>query len=200
MTISNTKPGMQNTVDRAEALSTGTTKHFPDPTAKVAFGGGTHTIAEVNGNLGQVVTLRNEANDAEAQAQAKRAAERTALPNLLLFMAAYVAFLKATFGNSPDVLADFGLAPKKARTPLTVEQQVAAKAKRKATREARGTRGPVAKKEIVGNVVGVTVTPILAPTAPSAQPAAAPAPQPATAAAPITGVNGGAGGGTTPHA
>jgi hypothetical protein len=200
MTISNTKPGMQHTVVRAEALSTGTTKHFPDPTAKVAFGGGTYTVAEVNGNLEQVVTLRNEANDAEALAQAKRAAERTQLPNLVLFMAAYVAFVKATFGNSPDVLADFGLVPRKARTPLTVEQKAAAKAKRDATRVARGTKGPVAKKAIVGNVVGVTVTPILAPTAPSEQPAAAPAPQAAPATAPSTGSSGGATGGTTPRA
>lgn len=102
------------------------------------------------------------------------AEEKAQLPALLLFMAAYVAFVKATFGNVPDVLADFGLQPKKARKPLTAEKLAAAKAKNEATRAARGTVGSTKKKAIVGNVVGVTVTPITAP-------AAAPSPQPAPA-------------------
>jgi hypothetical protein len=47
-------------------------------------------------------------------------------------MAAYVAFVKATFGASPDALADFGLKPRKARPPLTIDQMAAAAAKRTA--------------------------------------------------------------------
>ena len=50
-------------------------------------------------------------------------------------MSAFVAFVKATFGNSPDVLADFGLKPRKARTPLTIDQMAAAV--REARRNAR---------------------------------------------------------------
>jgi hypothetical protein len=191
MTATTTKkPGLQNTVTRAEALSAGATKHFPNASQSLTFGGATHTVTEVTTNLGQIVTLRTATTDAQATAKAKVAAETTQLPPLLLFMAAFVAFVKATFGNQPDVLADFGLPPKKARTPLTVEQKAAAAAKRKATREARGTKGPVAKQAIVGNVIGVTVTPITTPAAP-AEPAA-----PSTPSAPTPGTTTGT---TAPH-
>ena len=72
------------------------------------------------------------------------------------------------FGTQADVLADFGLAPEKARTPLTVEQKAAAAAKREATRVARGTKGAKAKKGIKGAVTGVVMTPVVAaePVAP----------------------------------
>jgi hypothetical protein len=180
MTTMNKKPGLQNTVARAEALSDGTTKHFTNASQPLTFGGATHTVTEVTTNLGQIVSLRTATTDAQGTAKAKVAAETTQLPPLLLFMAAFLAFVKATFGNQPDVLADFGIAPRKAPTPLTTEQKAAAAAKREATRKARGTTGPVAKKAIVGNVIGVTVTPITAPVAPSAQPAPAAAPAAAT--------------------
>ena len=202
-TTNNSKPGKKNSADRAEALSTGTTKHFPNASQTLTIGGEAYTVTQVNGNLGQIVSLRAASNDAKANAKAKVGAEKAQLPPLLLFMAAYVAFVKATFGNAPDVLADFGLVPRKARTPLTAEQKAAAKAKGKATREARGTRGPKAKQAITGNVVGVQVTPITAPAAAPAAPAA-PAPQPAQAAsAPSGSANGTAGtatgGAATPH-
>jgi hypothetical protein len=51
--------------------------------------------------------------------------------------------LKAAYGSALDVLADFGLKPKKARTPATVEAKAAAVAKRTATRAARHTLGSV---------------------------------------------------------
>jgi hypothetical protein len=93
-------------------------------------------------------------------------------------MSAFVQFLRAAFGNQPDVLADFGLQPKKAATALTTEEKAAAAAKRAATRAKRNTMGPVQKKKVKGTVTGVVVTPINAtdatvtvtatPTAPSA--------------------------------
>jgi hypothetical protein len=55
-------------------------------------------------------------------------------------MDAYSAFVKATFGTAPDVLADFGM-QKKARTPLSAQAKTAAAAKAKATRAARHTMG-----------------------------------------------------------
>jgi hypothetical protein len=190
MTV-NKNPGLQNTATRAESLSEGTTKHFPNASQTLTFGGATHTVTEVTTNLGQIVTLRTATTSAQATAKAKVATETTQLPPLLLFMAAFVAFVKATFGNQPDVLADFGLAPRKALTPMTVEEKAAAAAKREATRKARGTMGPVKKQAIVGNVIGVTVTPITAPVAPAAP--AAPAAPSTPAAAPAVAP------GTTPH-
>jgi len=77
--------------------------------------------------------------------------------------------VRGSFGNQPDVLADFGLEPEKTATPLTVEQKAAAQGKAKATREARGTVGKKAKLKITGNVTGVLVTPVTtaAPTQPA---------------------------------
>src|ERR1700679_612524 len=103
MTV-NKNPGLQNTATRAESLSEGTTKHFPNPSQTLTFGGATHTVTEVTTNLGQIVTLRTATTSAQATAKAKVATETTQLPPLLLFMAAFVAFVKATFGNQPDVL------------------------------------------------------------------------------------------------
>ena len=66
-------------------------------------------------------------------------------------MAAFVAFVKATFGNSPDVLADFGLKPKKATTPLTVEQKAAAAAKREGNARGAAHDGNEAEEGREGN-------------------------------------------------
>jgi hypothetical protein len=70
--------------------------------------------------------------------------------------------------HAPDILADFGLKAKKARTPLTVEQKAAVVAKNAATRLARGTKGATQKLGVTGAVTGVVVTPVTA-----AKPAAA---------------------------
>ena len=187
--------GLNAATARAEALSAGTAKHFPNASDQLSFDGGKHAVSEIQSNLSQVETLRTATTEAQASAQAKVAAERTALPPLLLFMSAYVAFLKAMFGNSPDVLADFGLAPRKAKRPLTTEQQAVAKAKRDATRKARNTQGPVAKLATVGNVIGVIQTPVIAQAVP------VPAPAAATASTPVQGGNAPAPGasGSTPR-
>ena len=79
-----------------------------------------------------------------------------------------------SFANQPTVLAGLGLAPRKPRTPLTAEQLAARVAKAKATREARGTKGSKQKAAIVGNVTGVSISPLTAPAAVPATTAAAP--------------------------
>ena len=71
------------------------------------------------------------------------------------------AFLMATFSRSPDVLAVFGLAPRKTTTP-TVQVLAAAAAKREATRKARNTMGSKQRKAVKGAVTGVVVTPVVA--------------------------------------
>ncbi|HEY8087672.1 MAG TPA: hypothetical protein VIF09_07505 [Polyangiaceae bacterium] len=121
--------------------------------------------------LQSIADLRTATELAQATAKAKVADEKVKLPSLLVFMAAYVAFVKATFGNVPDSLAAFGLATKKARTPLTAEQVAAKVAKMDATRKARGTMGPKQKKAVKGGVTGVVVTPVTTPPHPSPQPA-----------------------------
>ena len=99
---------------------------------------------------------------AKSAYQAKLAAQEAQAPALLSLMAALVSYVKLTYSESPDVLADFGLPPKTVRTQLTAEQQAAANAKREATRTARGTTSKKAKQAVKGNVVGVSVTPVVA--------------------------------------
>lgn len=77
-------------------------------------------------------------------------------------VAAYRNYLLLAYRNAPGMLADYGLAPRKKRTPLTTEQQAAAIAKRASTRNARHTMGPKRKAGIKGDVTGVVVTPVTA--------------------------------------
>jgi len=96
--------------------------------------------------------------------------------------------VKLTYSESPDVLADFGLTPRKVATKLTTEEQMVAVAKRVSTRGARGTTGKKAKKAIKGDVVNVVTTPVRAISQVVA-----------SSAAPGTPAIGGATGGMTPH-
>ncbi len=124
--------------------------------------------------------------------------------------AAYVTSLRegvqAMFANSPDILADFGEVPRKARTPLTAAEKVIAAEKARATRQARGTVGKKKKAEIRGTLAGnVVVAPNGSTTvqgssgsaapSPAPVPPAAPSPAPATSPGSPGGVNGAAGGG-----
>jgi hypothetical protein len=144
----------------AEHLVAGTSKHLANLT-QVVFAGGSFTPTQITEKLQAIAKLRNDVDAAKASTKAKLAAEKTDMASLRTFMGAFVAFVKATYGTSPDVLADFGLHPK-ARTQLTVEAKTAAAAKRKATRAARHTMGANQKKSVKGAVIGITVTPITA--------------------------------------
>ena len=166
----------------AEQLAAGTQKHLSTMTS-IMVGGSTTTPAAAEAQLNALSTLRNDVDAARTALNAKIATETAQLPALRVFLVAFVAFVRGTFGNSPDVLADFGLLPKKAPTPLTAEQKTAAAAKREATRKARGTTGPKAKLAVKGNVTGVVVTPVTSAPATTAAPEPA---QPAPTASPAT--------------
>jgi hypothetical protein len=169
----------------AKQLIAGTSKHFAN-TQSMAFGSATFTPAQVTQRLQTLVDLRTDVTNAQAAVKAKLAAEAAQAPTLHGFMTGLVSFVRTTFSQSPDVLADFGLAPKKASTPLTAQQKAGAVAKRASTREARHTMGKVQKKSVTGDVVDVVMTPVVAPK-PTASAPAASAPQ------------GTASSGTTPH-
>ncbi|HEX8795108.1 MAG TPA: hypothetical protein VF765_29375 [Polyangiaceae bacterium] len=161
----------------ATQLAAGAQKHLANLT-QVMFDGGTHTIAEVVTKLQSLATLRSDVDAARSTLKAKLTVERAQAPALVLFMTAFEAFVRAMFGNQPDILADFGLAPRKTRTPLTAKEQVAAAAKGEATRTARGTKGSTEKLAVKGNVTSVEITPVtVAPVTPEpAAPNAPPAP------------------------
>jgi hypothetical protein len=172
-------------VARAQLLIAGTKKHFTSA-SPLAFASASYTPAQVEASLQTFIDLRSGVDAAKAETKTKLAAEAAQSSTLRTFMSAFESFVRSAFSNSPDVLADFGLKPRKARTQLTVEQKAAADAKRKATREARNVMGSKQRLAVKGDVTGVIVTPVKA--------AAAPAPSTSPAAHPA-----GTTGGTTPH-
>jgi len=161
-------------------LIAGTKKRFPSGTQQVQLEGASMTITDVLNGLQSFLDNRSAVVAAQATAKAKVSVERAALPSLDALISAWVAYVRLAFGTQADALADFGLAPHKARTPMTAEEKAVAAAKRKATRAARGTKGPKAKSQIHGNVTAtLVVTPAdaangqPAPEAPATAPAAA---------------------------
>ena len=100
--------------------------------------------------------------------QANILADKTERSKARTFMSGLRKALFVAFGNSVDVLADFGLTPHKSRVPRTPEEKTAAAAKAKATRAARHTMGKKQRQAIKG-------------TAPHAAPATAPVATPAPA-------------------
>jgi len=168
-------------VSLVQNLITGANKHFPNAGQTLTFGGATRTVTALTQLLQSYVDLRSAVIASQAATKTKVAAERAQTPPLLAVIDELVAFVKVTFGNQPDALADFGLAPPKARTPRTAEQKAVAAAKSKATRAARGTLGKVQKEAVKGSV---TATLVVTPQAGSLPAMTTPAP---------------AAGGATPH-
>ena len=191
------KIGKSDQASRVKQLITGTNKHYANASQPLAFGGATYTVTALTALLQSFVDLRQAVDDAAAAHRTKVAAEAAQAPHLRGVISAFVAYVKATFGNSPDALADFGISPRKARTPQTAEQKAAAVAKRAGTRAARHTMGATQKKAVKGGPVTVTITstPVSAPT-PAASSPSAPTASPA-APAPAGGA---ASGGSAQHA
>jgi len=172
---------------RATQLIAGIQKHLATVTS-LTLASVAYSPAQITTALTALVALYAAVDVAKSVVKAKLTVETAQAPALLSLMAALVSYVKLTYSESPDVLADFGLVPRKAPTPLTTAQRALANAKSLATRKARGTTGSKAKKAVKGNVVDVVVTPVTA--APPVASSAAPSP-PAVA--------GGATGGTTSH-
>jgi hypothetical protein len=162
-------------VSRAKQLIAGANKHFPNGNDTLAFGGESTTVSAFVAKVQTFVDLRDAVNAAKAAAKAKLEEERAQSAALLVALAAFAAFVRARFGNAPDVLADFGLSPRKVRAPMTAESKAVAVVKRGATRTARHTMGSRQKKGVKGKVTAtLVVTPEAAspptPTPPSASP------------------------------
>ena len=154
-----TKASLQQ---RVRSLIAGTQKHTP--TGPLTFGGATYdatSLVQTLQSLGNAIAASDAAkakwNDALKVMQDEQAKVAPVIRD-------YQSYIVSLLGNAPSTLAEYGLAPRKVRTPLTVEQKAAAAAKGAATRAARHTMGTVQKKRVKGNVTGVVVTPIPAPS------------------------------------
>ncbi len=184
----NNKNGKASAVGK---LVAGAKKHFPNGKQQLLLGGASMTVDDAVAELQEFIDSRSAVVAAQATAKTKVEAERARLPALYAFISAFEQYVRLAFGKQVDVLADFGISPRKAKTPMTAEQKAVAAAKRDATRAARGTKGPKAKKQVKGNVTAkLVVTPVTgesapAPTAPSLTAPVAPvAPTPVVTSAP----------------
>jgi hypothetical protein len=163
ITSTNTKA---SALAQVQAIIAGTTKHFPN--GSFTIGGTVYTAAsliQVFQGLADAMTAQNAA---EAGAKDALAAEHAAQVQVGPILRAYKRLVLAAFANATQTLADFGLEPPRARTPLTTVQRAARSAKARATRAARGTTSKKQKLAVKGHVTGVIVTPVTAPTTPTA--------------------------------
>ena len=192
MTTNQKKSTKSQVVVRAKQVIAGTAKHLAS-TPQIVLSGSSFTPDQITSKLQQLVTLRSDVDAAKATAAAKIVNEEAQAPALTALLSAQESFVKVTFGTSPDVLADFGLAPK-ARATVTAQAKAAAAVKSAATRAARHTMGSRQKQGIKGDVTGVLMTPITAP------PPVVTAPAPSAPTAPATSVGYTANGAAaTPH-
>ncbi len=148
-------------------LIDGLTKHAKDlPTLLIS--GNTVKNADIVTELLARIAAGKEADAARTAWQAAVQKARDQITSSRSLMSGVRSALQVAFQGKVEVLADFGLSPRKKPAPLTPEQKQASVAKAKATRAARHTQGPKQKAKITGTT---------APAAAPAQPAAPAAPK-----------------------
>jgi hypothetical protein len=135
------------TLARLQAIVAGTQKHFAN--ASVTFGNASHTSASLIALFQSLIAARQACDVADASAKDAMATRRQVEANVDPTLRAFEHFLQVTFAGATGTLADFGLAPPKARAPLTTEKKAAAAQKRKATRALLGTKGKQQKKTVL---------------------------------------------------
>ncbi|MGH7436215.1 MAG: hypothetical protein ACRENE_11125 [Polyangiaceae bacterium] len=151
-----TKTSLQK---RIGDLVAGTQKHASSTTS-VTLGGKAYAAPALVQLLQSLVDALNATAAARAGWQDALAKEHVLHASVLPVVEGYREWVAVTYAGSPALLADYGVSPPRARTPLTAEQKAAASVKRAATRKARGTLGSVQKKAVKGDVAGITVTPV----------------------------------------
>ncbi len=159
MSTNNPKNKAAN-VARLQAMILGLQKRFPN---------GQFTLENRAFTTGTLVPLLQTLIDAIHKVNAAEASKTVAVATMNGTRAevnqVYLALkrnLQNTFGTDAETLGDFGLEPRKAPAPKTAEQKAAATAKRRSTRQARGTASKKQKLAIKGDVTGVVVTPVTA--------------------------------------
>ena len=145
------------TLAELQALSTGIPKYFPNFGFLIAST--TYTTAEVMIIIKSLLDLETASTKAKTAAHDAIVASDAAQAQHAPFIKELRQFVVVAYSNASTTLADFAIAPRKPRVPLSNAARAAAEAKAKATRLARGTKGSKQKAKITGNVTGVTITP-----------------------------------------
>jgi hypothetical protein len=174
MSNSTSKSSKASLLTQVQALMAGTQKH--NPNGQFTLGGATYTAAALGQLFKSLADAFAAVDEARASFRAAVSALRGVKTKVAPVMVAYRKLLRTTLGNDPQTLSDYGLEPTKAPKPRSGQQNAAASAKAKATRDARGTKSKKQLLEVHGNVTGIVVTPVTVPAAapsPSTQPASA---------------------------
>ena len=180
-----TKTNLTTQLAADQALIDGLVKHTSDIPSLVL---GTQTLqnADIVSRLQQRIASAKASAAARVIYLAAVASNRALRAGQLQFVDDLKQTLRARFSTSPTTLADFDLTVHMRAKP-TPTTQVAAAAKAKATRAARGTKGSKQLSEVQGDVTGVVVTPVrVGPS--TTDPTEVPAAAPVAAAAPAATV------------
>jgi hypothetical protein len=141
------KQAQNTTIAELQAAIAGVQKRFPNQ--QFTLGGKAFTTAQLVALFQSLIDVMKAAVAASA-ARSKAVADVKSLKATVMPVHAdLLAFVEATLGRDPTVLADFGEQPKARKTP-TAAEKAAAVQKREATRVARHTSGPVQKKAVKG--------------------------------------------------
>jgi hypothetical protein len=145
---------------------------------------GSFLIAGVTYTTAQLVKILQQILAAMAVVTTTKGAYQKALVSSKALSTQYGAVLtglkqtlQIEYIDNPDLLADFGLTPRKPTGVKSPEVKAAAAVKAAATRQARGTKGPKAKLKITGATAPATPA---EPTAPAGETPAIAAPIGAT--------------------
>ncbi len=143
-----------------QKLVDGLTKHA-GVIASLYLGGTAMPNAAIVSKLQALIAAVNSTNTARASLHALVLAEEQLRTQSDQFVTDLRQTILAMFSTQTDVLADFGLAPRK-KAVKTPETKVAAATKAAATRKARGTKSKKQLADISGDVTGIVVTPVTA--------------------------------------
>jgi len=174
---------MAGLLAHVQALISGTEKHIPNGSftiGNVAYT--TASLVQVFQNLIAAITALDAAHVALKDAIAALKATKAAVVPI---MAAYRRIVQGMYAGATQTLADFGIAPPKARKPRTSQENAAAAAKAKSTRKARGTTSRKQKLAVKGDVTGVIVTPVTDPSVAEPTQGTPPPAPPVQAAPPV---------------
>ena len=145
---------------RLQKVLAGLGKHF-QPAATLQVGGVTYTVQAltglIQGDIDAVTASAKAKADWQALVQAERNAHAKAAP-ILRQLEGLVVNMFGDTQEAVSTLEDFGFKPR-TRTKPTAKTQVDAQGKAEATRKARHTASPKAKKAITGASSPATPTP-----------------------------------------
>ena len=124
-------------------------------------------MAQMSTNLQEMVDLRNATTNAQASAKACRGGGGGEAPAASPLSGRVRGVREGDVRQLADRARRLRGADEEGAEAADDRGEGGRSAKAKATRKARGTKGPVAIQEVTGNVIGVQVTPITAPVAPA---------------------------------